>query len=95
MSGFETYMHSPTLETMLTFQGWRGGFTATDRDAMADGLAVVRNAVVQPAGLARGARKQDRRHVSEAEFDRAVMQVLCGAMALLLSGRLAEVEVDS
>ena len=31
----------------------------------------------------------------EAEFDRAVMQVLCGAMALMLSGRLQTMEVDA
>lgn len=91
MSGFESYMHSPTLEAMLTFQGWSHGFTASDRDAMADGLTVIRNAVIQPVGLSRAT---EPRHVAEAEFDRAVMQVLCGAMALMLSGRLQAVEVD-
>ena len=92
MSGFRSYMHSPTLEAMLTFQGWSHGFTAADRDAMAEALTVIRNAVVQPVGLSRAT---EPRHVTEAEFDRAVMQVLCGVLALTPPGRPQAMEVDA
>ena len=61
-------------------------------DAKYEALTVIRNAVVQPVGLSRAT---EPRHVAEAEFDRAVMQVLCGAMALMLSGRLQAMEVDA
>lgn len=96
VSGFETFRHSPVLETMLTFAGWQHGFTASDKKAMEEGLQTIRTAMIQPVGLARpgiGSSK-DKRYVTDAEFDRAVMTVLASSMALWLSGGLNRVEVD-
>ena len=89
----------PTLELMLTLQGWSHGFTASDRDAMKEACDVIRTAVVQPIGLSRkgwpvGENPKLAGAVGEAEYDRAVMQVMCGSMALWLSGKLDEIEVD-
>lgn len=89
----------PTLEAMLTFQGWSHGFTASDRDAMKEACGVIRTAVVQPIGLSRkgwpsGENPKLAGAVGEAEYDRAVMQIMCGSMALWLSGKLDEIEVD-
>lgn len=67
-------------------------FTEGDRDAMVDGLEIVRVALVQPVGP----RAADRvpGAVSWQEYDRATMQIVCAAMQLWLSGKLGEVECD-
>lgn len=68
-------------------------FTESDRDAMVDGLEIVRVALVQPVGP----RAADRvpGAVSWQEYDRATMQIVCAAMQLWLSGKLGEVECDA
>ncbi len=53
---FASFRLNPALEATLTFAGWRGGFTEADREAMADGLATIRKAMVQPVGATRGAK---------------------------------------
>lgn len=96
MSGFETFRHCPPLEAMLTFAGWSHEFTESDRAAMAEGLQTIRTAMVQPVGPSRtgvGSSK-DGRYVTDAEFDGAVTRVLAASMALWLSGKLYELEVD-
>ena len=93
-STFASFRVSPALEAMLTFAGWRGGFTEADRDAMAEGLSTIRTAMVQPVGATASAKARSRECVTDAEFDGAVMRVLAAAMCLWLSGRLAEVRCD-
>lgn len=95
MGGFAMFKHIPALEMMLTFAGWQRGFSKHDKEAMADGLNVIRTALVQPVGLSREKTKREGfETVTEAEFDRAVMNVLAAAMVLWLSGKLDELEVD-
>lgn len=80
------------LSAMLTFQGWRGGFTASDRGEMERSLADIRAAICQPVGthdVLRGGCL-----VSDAAFERAVMNLIVAAMALWLSGKLDAMEVD-
>lgn len=91
---FASFRLNPALEATLTFAGWRGGFTEADREAMADGLATIRTAMVQPVGATRDAKARSRACVTDAEFDGAVMRVLASAMCLWLSGRLGEVACD-
>ena len=83
-----------TLGMMLSLDemGHERGFTEADRDAMAEGLDVIRTAMVQPVGTAAASRVSGA--VSDAEFSHAVMRVTLAAMRLWLSGRLAKVEVD-
>lgn len=89
---FAEFRMNPSLEMMLTFKGWSGGFTASDRDAMERGLNAIRTAMVQPVGTKAADRRTDA--VSDAEFSRAVLSVIASAMALWMSGRLDAVEVD-
>ena len=89
---FAEFRHVPAMEAMLTFAGWRGGFTESDRESMAEGLNTIRTAMVQPVGTSASDRCPGA--VSDAEYGRAVMCVVASAMALWLSGRLAEVGVD-
>lgn len=67
-------------------------FTESDRDAMVDGLEIVRVALVQPVGFYGSDRVPGA--VSWQEYDRATMQIVCAAMQLWLSGKLGEVECD-
>lgn len=90
---FETFKTNPTLEAMLTFTGWRGGFSQADKDALASSLDTIRTAMVQPVGATQNAKRRDSRCVTDAEFDRAVMVTIAAAMAMWLSGALEKVEV--
>lgn len=47
---FETFRTNPTLEMMLTFAGWRGGFSQADKDALARSLETIRTALAKPVG---------------------------------------------
>lgn len=91
MSTFSKFLDHTALAQMLTFAGWQRDFTEHDRKAMEEGLDVLRTAMCQPVGLSASQRVEGA--VSEAEFDRAVMQVLASAMVMWLSGTLDEVEV--
>lgn len=90
---FERFKLNPTLEAMLTFTGWRGGFSQEDKDALAMSLETIRTAMVQPVGATPDAKRRDQRCVTDAEFDRAVMVTIASAMAMWLSGALDKVEV--
>lgn len=93
MSDFERFARDSALGAMASLRGMGGAtFTESDRKAMADGLDVIRVAMVQPVGLCAPQRVPGA--VSEAEYDRAVMQVIVAAMQLWSSGKLDEVEVD-
>ena len=89
---FREFRNCPALSTMLTFQGWRGGFTASDRDEMERSLADIRAAMCQPVGTHDVLR--DGNIVPDASFERAVMNLIVAAMALWLSGKLDAMEVD-
>ena len=90
---FESFKLNPTLEMMLTFAGWRGGFSQADKDALAESLDTIRTAMVQPVGATQDAKRRDHRCVTDAEFDRAVMVTITASMAMWLSGALEKVEV--
>lgn len=90
---FESFKANPTLEMMLTFNGWRGGFSQADKDALARSLDTIRTALVQPVGVTPNAKRRSQRCVTDAEFDRAVMVTVTAAMAMWLSGALEKVEV--
>lgn len=94
MSGFVKFRHEPALEASLTFAGWKSGFSEADRDAMADGLSIIRTAMVQPVGATSAAKARRSGCVTDAEFDGAVVRVLGTAMCLWLSGKLGEVACD-
>ena len=65
---------------------------SSDRRAMVEGLDVIRVACVQPVGTSASERVKGA--VSSAEYERAKMMVVMGAMQLWASGKLDEVEVD-
>ena len=90
---FQNFKSNQTLEAMLTFTGWRGGFSQSDKDALARSLDTIRTAMVQPVGATPDAKRRDKRCVTDAEFDRAVMVTIASAMAMWLSGALEKVEV--
>lgn len=90
---FQSFRLNPTLEAMLTFTGWRGGFSQADKDALAESLDTIRTAMVQPVGATPDANRRGKRYVTDAEFDRAVMVTIASAMAMWLSGALEKVEV--
>lgn len=92
---FHNFKANQTLEAMLTFTGWRGGFSQADKDALARSLETIRTAMVQPVGATSDAKRRDQRCVTDAEFDRAVMVTITAAMAMWLSGALEKVEVAS
>ena len=94
-SMLERFKSNPALESMLTFTGWRGGFSKADKDALAESLDTIRTAMVQPVGSTPNAKRRDQRCVTDAEFDRAVMVTITAAMAMWLSGALEKVEVVS
>lgn len=90
---FERFARDAATGTMVALRRMAGAtFTESDRRAMADGLDVIRVALVQPVGQCAASRVPGA--VSEAEYDRAVMQVIMAAMQLWSSGKLDEVEVD-
>lgn len=90
---FERFARGAATGAMVALRRLSGAtFTESDRRAMADGLDVIRVALVQPVGLCASQRVPGA--VSEAEYDRAVMQVVMAAMQLWSSGKLDEVEVD-
>lgn len=88
------FNHSPLLESMLTFSSWKGGFTSSDKQAMADALQTIRTALVQPIGANSDAKRRDAKCITDAEYDLAVMTVLCTSMCLWLSGKLDEIETE-
>lgn len=88
-----SFGHAQALESMMTFATWQGRFNESDREAMKEALGVIRTAIVQPVGASGGAKARDARCVTDAEYDRAVMTVLCTAMLMWLSGALDSVEV--
>lgn len=90
---FENFKLNPTLEAMLTFTGWRGGFSQADKDSLARSLDTIRTAMVQPVGATSDAKRRVQRCVTDEEFDRAVMVTITAAMAMWLSGALDKVEV--
>lgn len=90
---FESFRSNQTLEMMLTFTGWRGGFSQADKDALERSLDTIRTAMVQPVGATQDAKRRNQRCVTDAEFDRAVMVTITSAMAMWLSGALERAEV--
>ena len=84
----KSFQHNPTLEAMLSFAGWKGGFSESDKRAMAESLNTIRTALVQPFGANADAKKRDSKCVTDVEFDRAMMVVLSTALAMWLSGAL-------
>lgn len=86
--------HNPLLEAMLTLSTWKGGFSAADKQAMKDALQTIRTAMVQPFGTNPDAKRRDAKCVTDVEYDRAVMTVLCTAMCLWLSGKLDEIKTE-
>ena len=86
------FRHSAPLEAMLSFAGWKGGFSESDKRAMAGSLDTIRTALVQPFGATADATRRDSKCVTDVEFDRAVMVVLSTALAMWLSGALDTVQ---
>ena len=84
----KSFKHNQTLEAMLSCAGWKGGFSESDKRAMAESLNTIRTALVQPFGANADAKKRDSKCVTDVEFDRAVMVVLSTALAMWLSGAL-------
>ena len=84
----KSFQHNSTLEAMLSFAGWKGGFSESDKRAMAESLNTIRTALVQPFGANADAKRRDSNCVTDVEFDRAVMVVLSTALAMWLSGAL-------
>ena len=84
----KSFQHNQTLEAMLSFAGWKGGFSESDKRAMAESLNTIRTALVQPFGANADAKRRDSNCVTDVEFDRAVMVVLSTALAMWLSGAL-------
>lgn len=83
-----SFRHNPALEAMLSFSGWKGGFSESDKRAMAESLDTIRTAIVQPFGADADAKRRNSQCVTDVEFDRAVMVVLSCALAMWLSGAL-------
>ena len=94
MTAFVSFRHNQILESMLTFATWQGGFSSADKDAMKDALQTIRTAMVQPFGTNADAKRRNAKCVTDVEFDRAVVTVLCTAMCLWLSGKLDEIETE-
>lgn len=86
--------HNQLLEAMLTFSTLKGGFSAADKQAMADALQTIRTAMVQPFGTNSDAKRRDAKCVTDVEYGSAVATVLCTAMCLWLSEKLDEIETE-
>lgn len=84
----KSFKYSPTLEAMLSFAGWKGGFSESDKRVMAESLNTIRTALVQPFGANADAKRRDSKCVTDVEFDRAVMVVVSCAFTMWLSGAL-------
>nr|DAL19155.1 MAG TPA_asm: hypothetical protein [Caudoviricetes sp.] len=78
----KSFRHNPALEAMLSFAGWQGGFSESDKRAMAESLNTIRMALVQPFGANADVKRRDSKCVTDVEFDRAVMVVLSCALAM-------------
>lgn len=90
---FERFARDCSQGTILALRQMGGAtFTESDRRAMVDGLDVIRVACVQPVGTSAAHRVPGA--VSSAEYERAKMMVVMGAMQLWASGKLDLVEVD-
>ena len=90
---FERFARNATTGMILALRKMAGAtFTESDRRAMEDGLDVIRVACVQPVGTSAASRVPGA--VSSAEYERAKMMVVMGAMQLWASGKLDLVEVD-
>lgn len=90
---FERFARDCSQGAILALRRMGGAtFTESDRRAMVEGLGVIRVACVQPVGTSAASRVPGA--VSSAEYERAKMMVVMGAMQLWSSGRLDEVEVD-
>jgi hypothetical protein len=87
MGLLKIYKDQKALSEMLTFAGWRCGFTESDKAALARDAGVVRDALLQPVGCAAVSRG-GREGVSEEEFDRAVWTILAVVVGMWLSGAL-------
>lgn len=88
-----SFRHNMIMENLLSPDGWNGGFNVYDKDAMVDGLKVIRTAMIQPFGATPAAKKRSSNCVTDEEVDRAYRDVVLSAMVLWLSGKLDEVEV--
>lgn len=84
----KSFKHNPTLEAMLSFAGWQGGFSESDKRAMSESLNTIRTALVQPFGATSDAKRRNPHCITDTEFDRAVMTVLACSMVMWLSGTL-------
>lgn len=84
----KSFQHNPTLEAILSFAGWKGGFSESDKRAMAESLDTIRTALVQPFGANADVKRRDSKCVTDVEFDCAVMVVLSTALTMWLSGAL-------
>lgn len=90
---FDRFAANATTGMILALRRMGGAtFTESDRRAMAEGLAVIRVAMVQPVGTSASYREPGA--VSSAEYERAKMMVVMAAMQLWASGKLDLVEVD-
>lgn len=95
MSAFERFARTQSTSMMVSLRAMGSAtFTESDRSAMVDGLQIIRTAMVQPVG-ATDAASRVKGAVTGLEYDRAVMQVVCTATQLWLSGKLGEVEFDA
>lgn len=83
-------MRDETLAASVGLAAMRGGFTASDREAMREGVETVQAALKQKVGTATNRRGA----VGEAEYDRAIIHIVCAATALVESGAIDEIEVD-
>lgn len=91
---FDRFTRNATTGSILALRKMAGAtFTESDRRAMVEGLDVIRVACVQPVGTSAAFRVPGA--VSSAEYERAKMMVVMGAMQLWASGKLDLVEVDA
>ncbi len=90
---FEHFAADAATGMILALRKMGGAtFTESDRRAMVEGLDVIRVACVQPVGTSAAYHVPGA--VSSAEYERAKMMVVMGAMQLWASGRLDLVGVD-
>lgn len=90
---FERFARDCSQGAILALRRMGGAtFTESDRRAMEEGLDVIRVACAQPVGTSAASRVPGA--VSSAEYERAKMMVVMGAMQLWASGKLDLVEVD-
>lgn len=91
---FERFARRATAGSIIGLRLMDGStFTESDRRMLEDALGVIRTSMVQPVGATRAAARV-KGAVTDAEYDRAVVMVLAGAMMLWASGKLDAVEVD-